>query len=58
MKCSTCKEFKDDYCQLVVDGKIGEIEDTSCLLRMVIAGINDLYDIFYSEHEDGEDWKK
>jgi len=60
MKCVKCKSYKDGMCLLAKQNRIGEIDDTNCLLRLLLIHISELISLQEIEVDDlnqGEEWK-
>ncbi|MFA5388847.1 MAG: hypothetical protein WC312_03735 [Candidatus Omnitrophota bacterium] len=61
MKCVDCSDFVDNLCQKAQLGKISEVEETTCLLKMQISVLRSIWEELVdlnANFTDGEDWKK
>lgn len=44
MMCSKCPDFVDGLCQKAQLGKISQVDDTNCLLRMQISILRSIWE--------------
>ena len=60
MKCNSCEWDKDGECIRASSGHLGDIEDTSCLLKCQISLLRDIWLELSFENDDresGNGWK-
>ena len=61
MKCVGCPDFVDDICQKAQLGKICEVEEITCLLKMLISvsrGIHEQLEDLNANWNNGDNWKQ
>jgi hypothetical protein len=51
MKCQDCREFIGDICMKAQDGKISEMEDQVCLLKMQISLLRAIWESLQDEED-------
>ncbi len=49
MKCTECIDFVDNLCQKAQLGKISQIDDIGCLLKMQISLLRSIWEILSEE---------
>ena len=60
MKCTECPSYTNNICQFAQSGKLSEMDNLSCLLRIQIMLLRDIWcelAIDNDEKEDGDWWK-
>jgi hypothetical protein len=57
VKCQECPYFLEDICTLASDGKVSEIDNIVCLLRLVIVLLRDIT-LKLADKDGGEEWKQ
>ena len=60
MKCTNCPDFVDNLCQKAQLGKISEVEEMTCLLKMQISVLRSVWEELVdlnSNFIDGDNWK-
>jgi len=61
MKCVGCPDFVDNLCQKAQLGKISEIEEPTCLLKMQISELRSIWEelcLLNENFSNGDKWKK
>jgi len=59
-KCKLCEWYRKGECVRASEGNVGDIEETSCLLKLQISLLKDIWVELTTQSDDrdeGEDWK-
>ena len=57
MRCNECEHFKENMCVLANEGRISELEDVTCLLRLQIMLLRDIWDELSDDIDEADEWK-
>ena len=60
MRCVNCPDFVDNLCQKAQCGKISEVEEATCLMKMQISVLRSIWEELVdlnSHFADGDNWK-
>ena len=52
MKCQNCPDFVNNLCQKAQLGKISQVEDANCLLKMQISLLRSIWEVLVEKEED------